>query len=432
MRPGDTVLVALSGGVDSVTLLHLLRDAAPTFGLRLAAAHFDHRMRDGSAADAGWVAALCAEWSVPLVSAAAAAPPASEAAAREVRYRFLRRAAAGAGAARIATAHHADDQVETILFRLARGTGVRGMRGIPARRGGVVRPLLPFRRAEIVAHARAGHLAWREDPSNGETRFARNRIRHDILPRLRALAPRIDEEVLALGREARAAQAAWDALLRRLEEGLVLAQSDGALELARPLLLSYHPHVRTRLVRRALLRLGSVPGRSGTRAAMAFINSASSGTMLRVAGGCVLEREFDRLRIRRADVADEPAPSGRTLCIAGPAGEGTARLVDRALHVRWSLAAGPCGGDVAIAAAAVRFPLLLRGWRAGDRLVLPCGTKKLKKLFVERRVGRRARVRRAVLADGGGDILWVEGIAQRRDTEPGPAEPALHLTITDA
>ncbi|HEU0013426.1 MAG TPA: tRNA lysidine(34) synthetase TilS, partial [Longimicrobium sp.] len=177
------VLVAVSGGCDSVALLHLLRFGAGPGGPRMLAAHFDHAMRPGSDADARWVAGLCRGWEVPLHAARAETAPATEAEAREARYAFLLRAKEAAGATHVATAHHADDQAETVLFRVLRGTGVAGLAGIPARDGrGIVRPLLPFWRNEVRAYARIHRLRWRTDPTNALLDPARNRIRHELLP----------------------------------------------------------------------------------------------------------------------------------------------------------------------------------------------------------------------------------------------------------
>ncbi|HWK89351.1 MAG TPA: tRNA lysidine(34) synthetase TilS, partial [Longimicrobium sp.] len=191
---GAHVLVAVSGGCDSVALLHLLRFAAGDGGPRVTAVHFDHAMRPGSEGDARWVAGLCGAWGVPLVAARAEAAPRTEAEAREARYAFLLRAKAEAGATHLATAHHADDQAETVLFRVLRGTGIAGLAGIPAAdERGVVRPLLPFWRAEIRRYARAHGLRWRTDPTNRLLDLARNRIRHDLLPLLRTFNPAIEE-----------------------------------------------------------------------------------------------------------------------------------------------------------------------------------------------------------------------------------------------
>src|SRR5690606_15955834 len=116
------------------------------------ATHFDHAMRPGSGADAQWVAGLCRAWDVPLAAARAEDPPRSEAAARELRYAFLHAAAERFAAETLVTAHHADDQAETVLFRLARGTGLAGLAGIPERRGIIARPLLAFTRGELAAY----------------------------------------------------------------------------------------------------------------------------------------------------------------------------------------------------------------------------------------------------------------------------------------
>src|SRR4051812_7461857 len=168
VEPGAHLLAAVSGGADSVVLLHLLRFVAEGMGMTVSAAHFDHAMRPDSGADAQWVAGLCAAWDVPLVVGRADGTLRSEGEARDARYAFLEAARAGAGADWIATAHHADDQAETVLFRVLRGTGVAGLAGIApvdaARR--LVRPLLPFRRAELRRYARSHGLRWREDSTN--------------------------------------------------------------------------------------------------------------------------------------------------------------------------------------------------------------------------------------------------------------------------
>ncbi|MGQ0560972.1 MAG: tRNA lysidine(34) synthetase TilS, partial [Gemmatimonadota bacterium] len=172
-RPGDRVLVALSGGVDSVVLLHLLKANEGALELTVHAAHFDHAMRADSAADADWVQQLCANRQIPLVRARATRTLKSEADARFERYRFLQSAARESASARIATAHHAGDQVETVLFRLLRGTGMRGLAGIPLRRGRFVRPLLRFTKPELLAYAAAHDIAYREDPSTELRNYAR-------------------------------------------------------------------------------------------------------------------------------------------------------------------------------------------------------------------------------------------------------------------
>ena len=189
---GCTVLCAVSGGADSVCLLDLVRRLGD---VTVLCAHFDHGIRGAeSARDAAFVEALCKEWGVPFfpgrgdVPAYAAANGLSiETAAREVRYAFLERTAKEQGADVIATAHNLNDNAETILFRMARGTGLRGLTGIPARRGRIVRPLLP--RRDIEEYLTARGIPHVEDSTNAETDAARNRIRLDVLPRLESIHP---------------------------------------------------------------------------------------------------------------------------------------------------------------------------------------------------------------------------------------------------
>src|SRR5690606_33652142 len=405
----------------------------PVSDLRLVAAHFDHRMREGSADDAAWVAGLCRAWDVPLIRGSATAPLRTEDDARRARYAFLHDAARQAGADRIATAHHADDQAETVLFRIIRGTGLRGLAGVPERRGRIVRPLPPCRRAELGAYARAAGLRHRVDPTNLVLGYARNRLRHDVLPRLERIAPGAAGALARLAREARAAEHAWESLLD--DVGRAVASIDGGgVRLARERLPSSYAHVRARLLRRLLRRFGSHPDRAGTRAALEFIRLGASGGHFDVIGGVRLEREFDRIRMRPGPRRAESAAVDRPLIITRPErGEGVAIIGGRRLAVEWTLGhEDAVPSTAAFDAAALRFPLELRGWRAGDRIRLPYGAKKLKKLFVERRIGRSERATTPVLADAGGRVVWVAGVAHAAGTEPTPDGPAFHLRIRDA
>lgn len=427
LAPGDPVVVAVSGGLDSVALLHLLR-----FPLRdrvgpVSAVHFDHGMRPDSAGDARWVAGLCRAWGVALTSGRAEGVLRSEADARRARYAFLE-AMTPPGSC-IATAHHAGDQAETVLFRLARGTGLRGLRGIAPRRGRVVRPLLPFQRSDLEAYARRVRLACRVDPTNVELRFARNRIRLRVLPELERVRPGATRALAAVAAEARRAEAAWEDILARLEAEVVLeTEPDGrGLVLAAPRLQAYHPHLRARLFRRLLRRHGPVPGRAGTRAALEFITSGQSGGSVDLPGGVRLERDFDRIRITAAEsgvARDEP------LVISGPEpGAAQAVVGDRAIGVEWGGSSGSAAGHGAVIPAP-RFPLVIRGWRPGDRIRLGYGTKKLKKLLAERRLDRRARARVPVLVDGTGRVLWVVGVARAEGV--GGAGDGFHIAVRDA
>ena len=419
------VLVALSGGLDSVVLLHVLRFRVGA--QELAAAHYDHGMRPGSARDAEWVRGLCRAWEVSLHEGRSAAALRGENAARTARYAFLRRVRQQTGARRVFTAHHLGDQIETVLFRMVRGSGLSGLRGIPAARGALRRPFLQFSREELLTYARGAGLIWREDPTNESLEYARNILRHEVIPSLERVSPGAALSVARLSAQAARDEEGWEWVLERLATEAIQAQSHDWVELARPVLLAYHPRVRSRLLRHLVRRFGSVPAEAGTRAALEFISSAKSGGLLDVSGGVRIEREFDTLRNRRLT----PAEATSELQIPAPEpGAGTARLDGRTVRVAWgaSSAAAPAA---ALDAIRLQFPLRIRGWQAGDRMRLATGSRKLKRLFVDRRVGRAERRRRVVLADAGGTILWVEGLGTAAGYAAETGREALHLVIED-
>jgi tRNA(Ile)-lysidine synthase len=205
---GAAMLLAVSGGPDSTALLQGAARLAPDRGWRLTVAHLDHALRAESADEAASVAAAAVRLGLPVevhrtdVAALAAAEHRSvEDAGRQARYRFLEEAAVKLGQETlIATAHTADDAAETVLLRLARGSGLRGLRGIPARRGRIVRPLLHARRAALHAALDAAGIEYITDPSNADRAHARNRVRADLLPALERLNPAAVEALIRFGR----------------------------------------------------------------------------------------------------------------------------------------------------------------------------------------------------------------------------------------
>jgi tRNA(Ile)-lysidine synthase len=429
LRGRTRVLVALSGGLDSICLLHLLRFGR--FPFEVHAAHYDHAMRADSAADAAWVRGLCTAWDVPFTTARAHTAPRGEGAARELRYAFLLEVATQIGADAVITGHHADDQAETVLFRLARGTGLRGLAGIPARRGLILRPLLPFGRDELQAYAAMVGLGWRDDSSNRELRYARNRIRHVVLPALEAAQPGAARRLAGIAQEAAEAEHAWRAIVSAAADAVVSQRDDAGITLARDRLLAYHPHVRARVLRHLLHELGSEPGRAGTRYAAEFISCGASGGRIELPGGIRLEREFERLLLRR--VGGSAATLDAPLEIAGAAaGSGRFSTGGHGYVARWAPVSE--GTDTGTAAtfdlSSLRFPLVLRGWRPGDRIRLAYGSKKLKKLFLEYRVGRAGRARVPVLCDADGGVLWVVGVARSCEALPADAE-VFTITVMD-
>lgn len=262
---GSRILAAVSGGADSTALLAALTCVAAEFGLDLAAAHLHHGLRGLEAdADAEHVRGLCASWGVPLLlsrvdgAARLRRPGGGEAGLRELRRRFLREARVRSGALAIATAHTADDQLETLLMRIARGTGLAGLGGMRARHGVWLKPLLGATRADIEHDLERARISWREDASNDSHDFLRNRIRHEVVPALAraaapALSPQRSRTALALRSlgAAREAAAGWRVVRHLASGALERCLSSGEPRTLDLRALTRHPAA----VRSAALRL---------------------------------------------------------------------------------------------------------------------------------------------------------------------------------
>src|SRR5207245_747242 len=231
LLPPGPIVVAVSGGTDSVALLLLLTELAPKLGLSLHVAHFDHRLRPKAAArDAQFVADLAQSRGATIRIGRADAPPKSEDDARDQRYAFLRRAAREVGATLIATGHTRDDQAETVLLHLTRGSGIAGLAGMRPRRDDIVRPLLAIGRTETLAVCTDAKIEPRQDRSNADPRYARNRIRHKVLPELERINPQVRAALARLGD---AAATASDAAQRDAERSLAAATTEAGIALDR-------------------------------------------------------------------------------------------------------------------------------------------------------------------------------------------------------
>lgn len=206
LLPRDAlILCALSGGGDSVALVHFLK----TRGFRVAAAHFDHHLRPNSGEDARFAREFCRGMDIPFYLGGAqvgSMPGNTEENARRARYAFLEETAASLGAARIATAHNANDNLETVLLHLTRGCGLQGLCGIQPRRGILVRPMLQTTRAAVEAYLKEQGLCYVTDQTNADDRYARNRLRHQVVPVLETINPRVVEAAARMTGRLRSAQ----------------------------------------------------------------------------------------------------------------------------------------------------------------------------------------------------------------------------------
>ena len=456
-----------------MTLLHLLRFGGTAPSPSLHAAHLDHRMRPGSAADAAWLGEVCGEWGVTFHLRAAPAPVRTEAEGRELRYAFFSEVAESLGGAVTLTGHTADDQAETVLFRIARGSGPRGLGGIhPGRPPSPLRPLLPFRRAEIEAYAAAHGVPHREDPTNRDPRWTRNRIRHEVLPALEAAVPGAAAALASLAGTSRVESAALDQLLDERIAALALAPpasaSQPSLTFDREALTALPEPLLTVLLRRAAARLGSSPGRAATAALLGFVREAASGRRVMLEGGVTVEHHLAKVHLRasRAEAPHTRPPTGAAASpspgpsrsgpsprvrVDPPTGEGVFTHGACSVTVSWEPAdrippacERPRTGDGSLrrgggsrspfvahfAPADVRFPLDVRPWAPGDRITLPYGKKKVKKLLLEARVPADRREGWPVVADCDGTIVWVPGTAHPfRAAASSPEGEALRLEV---
>ena len=389
VKSGDTVVCALSGGADSVAMLfafYLLREK---LGIRLAAAHFNHRLRgEESHRDESFVRELCRGYEIPLTVGSGEIRPGKkglEAAAREARYAFF-----DTLPGKIATAHTADDNAETVLMHLVRGTGLKGLGGIAPVNGRVIRPMLTVTRQEILAFLEEYHLSFVEDSSNQTDAFLRNRLRHRVMPVLKEENPRLAENLSAMAME--------------LRQDAAALEPEGELPSAARL-RQMKPALRSRALAAFLKRSGvPEPERRHIRLAESLVFSERPSAWSVFPGGVVIAREYGRL-VRR-----ETARQLEQIVLHP--GQ-TVELPELSLRVR-CVPAEEMINTKDIFTVNTRGAVVLRSRQAGDSIRLNAGTRSLKKLFVDRKIPAAMRERIPVFADEGG-VLGVAGVGANLD-----------------
>ena len=417
---GDRVLVAVSGGMDSVVLLDILAQLAVGWSLTLTLAHLDHGLRNGSKEDAEFVESLAEAYGLRIEAKAANLIDyeahrglGAEGAARAVRHAFLLQTAEQTGANRIALGHTASDRAETILFRLARGTGPSGLAGIRPVRDRFIRPLIDLRREEIEAYARSRALAWRDDPSNQDLRFSRNRIRHRVLGELEQINPRTVEALCRSSELIAEVSAAADLLVHEVWPNIVQAETPSEIVLIRPAFNEQAPQLRPLLLREAIRRIrGGLDGidHGHIRAACDLIASSSAhahvdlpGFPLRIQAEAVVLATELPLRVE----GTMPVDLGRThLPELGVTID--LRIAER--EDSDGSAPSPASNAEVADADRIDFPLHVRTRRPGDRFT-PLGMErpaKLKDFLINQHVPFYDRDRIPLLCDRS-RILWVAG-----------------------
>jgi tRNA(Ile)-lysidine synthase len=429
---GSRVAVALSGGADSVALLHVLRELAEAEGFRLTGVvHLNHQLRGADAdADERFCADCASRLQLPIeverVDVAALARTAGvsiEEAAHDARCDFYDRAAARLGATVVGVAHTKDDQAETFLLRLLRGAGPRGLSGMHPRSGIVVRPLLEASRADVLAFVRRRHLEFREDASNQDLGIPRNRIRHELLPLLASYTNGIVDVLDRAAMVARDDAEYLDAVAAAAAAGVVTETPRG-VELDVDALLREPPAIRRRIIRVAQQSCAGdrFVGFDAVEAVMRFAVSKSSGQL--DLPGHRVNRRGGALVLTRSRGREKPVPVGAfnyQLVVPGevvvpeaacaisaarsvvPQGQVAADL--------WRLVAR--SDEAIVEARRLASPLVVRNRRAGDafRPIGLAGRKKLQDLFVDAKTDRFERDITPVIVDSAGRIVWVAGHA---------------------
>ncbi len=397
VKPGEHIVCALSGGADSVALLwalYLLRDKLQ---ITLSAAHFNHQLRgEESHRDQAFAEEFCRRYDIPLTvgtGAVVAGEKGLEAAARDARYAFF-----ATLPGKIATAHTADDNAETVLMRMIRGTGLKGLSGISPVRGNVIRPMLTITRQEVLAFLEEYCLNHIEDSSNRTDDFLRNRIRHRMMPLMVGENPCLAENLSRM------------ALRLRQDEEVLQEMTEGELpNVSR--LREMSPSLRSRYLTAFLEQCG-VKEPEGEHIALAenLVMSEKPSAKADIPGGITLRRNYDWLE--KAEETDPLAP-----CVLSC--PGSYEMEDIRIHcqkatesvLQWDRFTVYSQGTVVI-----------RARQAGDTIRLKGGTKSLKKLFADRKIPASQRSQIPVVADDAG-VLAVWGIGANLDRVSGGGEP---------
>jgi tRNA(Ile)-lysidine synthase len=417
--PHARILVAVSGGMDSVTLLHLLKN----LGFTIAAAHVNFQLRgDESNSDEAFVKELAAHYGIPFYSKcfdtksfADKEGISTQMAARNLRYKWFEQQATQHQWDFIATAHHLDDQIETFFINLLRGTGISGLKGIPAKSGLIIRPLLPFYRIEIEEYVKTRRLDYREDSSNSKTDYLRNRIRHQLLPLLDELQPAFRKVMAGNLDHLMAAESFFRQAIAEQTKGM-LTEGDSGLQITFPQILqSKHPEL---LLHEILQEYGF----STTQSKQIFLalDSQPGKIFFSDSHRLIKDREFLLLQALSELDGDES-------CMVI---EENITEVFCPLHLQFQTLArdidfqpSPDPDKAFLDLAALQFPLKVRKWKHGDRFK-PLGMKgqmKLSDFFVANKFSIAEKERTWLLTDNADNIIWIIG---HRIADPNRIRPA--------
>ncbi len=424
--PPCRLVLGVSGGPDSLALLHLMDQVALPLGFELVVAHADHRLHPDSQAVAALVARCAESLALPVVIGQLdLAPGAGESEARTARHAWLERVRIDQGATYLVLGHQRDDQAETVLMRVLAGSGPAGLAAMAAVQGTVVRPLLAFSRRELADHVAA--IGWRpwDDPANTDPRHTRSWLRSVVLPQVAARDPAVADRLVGAAAQAATGRQAWDAVLDLLPGLAPTAEPEGVSFAAAPL-MGYHSGLAQTLIQAAGRRAGAVVGPAAAGRVLAMIQAGRSGAWVPLGGGWRAELAFGRVRI----VPDAP-PSGFPAREVGREAAGVAACGPRRL--RWSRELAPewIPRD-GWTSWFIPGAYTLRAWTAGDQLrpLGGVGRRLAVRCLQDARVPRTDRATWPVLtAADHGPLVWIPGICRAEEALPRPGSEALRIDV---
>jgi len=420
VQPGQQVLVAVSGGVDSMVLLSLMQEVALHWSLRLAAAHFNHHLRDiESTEDEAFVRRYCEGWALPLHSGEAQVATwctvqrcSVETGARILRYRFLFQLADEHGFDRVATGHTADDQAETVLDHFLRGCGVTGLAGMRRQRERLIRPLLFANRQQILDYAVEKNIPFREDRSNYDLRIHRNRLRHELLPHLQQYNPQIHRTLVRLADKMAEVEEYLSAMAQSALAECLVSEGDDKIILDCQLFLAYFTILKKYLLRLCLKKLGQDERLWDNilyDKVLSLLSRSEQSYYRQLNDQVFFSRSGDRLTIGCSGEAWGEVTMDRL-------GGSLVRWGDWQLSMvedRTALATIYQNRDpnqAWVSGDQLNWPLCLRSARPGDRFrpLHLAGSKTLSDFFIDEKIPRHQRRRIPVLWSGD-QVVWVCG-----------------------
>ncbi len=439
--PRSRIIAAVSGGPDSMALLTILKELSGERDFELAAAHFDHGIRPAAASEKTLVERYTASLDVPLLFGSGDVPTEArkrkkglEEMARLLRYRFLEGASQNWNADGVALGHTRDDQIETILHHIVRGTGWRGMTGIPVRRGMFIRPLLSCTRKELTDFLRRRQIRYAIDESNRDNRLLRNRIRNLLLPYLRKnYNPSIDESLIRLQENL---VEGWGVLEQSLRT--FVPRKEGEEVVSIPLerlsvLSDFQIYLLIDLILREQFDVTQDMEKVHFDAAKRLIRSSQSGRRVKFPHGITIHREQTVIRLTRERKRHHPPVQPEEIILPGT---GTYSLPRRNLSV--TIETIECTGtrirsnEREAYFSSLHFPIRVRNRKPGDRIV-PLGMKgrkKLSDLFIDRKVSLHRREQIPVFEDANG-IFWIPGVAIDERTRVRPqTRKVIHIKLS--